>query len=208
MMEGVVENGGGVVAAPASSCRPKVAIIGAGSVGLYVGARLASAGRADVCFLMRSDFAAAKEKGVNVESVTAGNMRIATPWCVRSAYELGACDWVVCALKSTAVCEAALKDLVAPCFEQGRTKIQILMNGLGIEEQFAEIFGAHNVRQSINAINEHSHHCCAYRKLSLSLSLSLSLFLSPQYSFDATFCLCHKCAAAYGSLTVSLSLYI
>lgn len=141
-------NGEGVVAAPpASSSRPKVAIVGAGSVGLYVGARLASAGRVDVCFLMRSDFAAAREKGVNVESATAGNMRIATPWCVRSAYELGACDWVVCALKSTAICQAALRELVAPCFEQGRTKIQILMNGLGIEEQFAEVFGAHNVRQ-------------------------------------------------------------
>ena len=162
-------NGGGVAAPPASSSRPKVAIIGAGSVGLYVGARLASAGRADVCFLMRSDFAAAQEKGVNVESVTAGNLRIATPWCVRSAYELGACDWVVCALKSTAVCEAALRELVAPCFQQGRTKIQILMNGLGIEEQFAEIFGAHNVRQ----LNKHSllHRCCSHPSISLCLSL-------------------------------------
>lgn len=122
---------------------PRAAIIGAGSVGLYVGARLAASGNADVCFLMRSDYDAATARGVRLSSAE-GDVTLSRPWAVRSASEIGAVDWVICALKSTAVCEATLREIVAPCVGEG-TRIQVLMNGLGLEEQFARLFGGERV---------------------------------------------------------------
>ena len=122
---------------------PRAAIIGAGSVGLYVGARLAASGNADVCFLMRSDYEAATARGVRLSSAE-GDVTLSRPWAVRSASEIGAVDWVICALKSTAVCEATLREIVAPCVGEG-TRIQVLMNGLGLEEQFARLFGGERV---------------------------------------------------------------
>ena len=120
-----------------------VAIIGAGAVGLYVGARLAEAGEVDVCFLMRSDYEMAMQRGVKAESPQ-GNVQVKNPWAVRSATEIGKVDWVICALKTTAVSTKTLQELIAPCVDSN-TRIHLLMNGLGMEEAFAEQFPPENI---------------------------------------------------------------
>lgn len=117
-----------------------IAVIGAGAVGGYYGALLARAGH-DVRFLMRSDLSAVHKRGLDVRSIH-GDFRLQPVAAFASPQEIGPVDWVVCSLKATALADA--RDLVAPCVGPG-TRIFALMNGLGIEERFAEWFGGGRV---------------------------------------------------------------
>jgi 2-dehydropantoate 2-reductase len=120
--------------------RHSVAIIGAGAVGSYYGARLAQAGH-DVRFLMRRDYDAVRANGLRVLSVD-GDFTLDRPTVARSSEQIGPVDWVLCALKATSI-EAA-PELVGPCVGE-TTRILALMNGLGVEERFAGWFGGERV---------------------------------------------------------------
>jgi 2-dehydropantoate 2-reductase len=118
----------------------RIAVIGAGAVGAYYGARLAQAGH-EVHFLMRRDYDAVRTRGLDVRSKD-GDFRLDAPQVHRTSAEIGPVDWVVCALKATAIEEAPA--LVEPCVDAG-TRILILMNGLGLEDRFANWFGAERI---------------------------------------------------------------
>ena len=118
----------------------RVAVIGAGAVGSYYGARLAQAGH-DVHFLLRRDHEAVRAGGLRCTSPL-GDFILDAPAIARTAAEIGPADWVVCALKSTSIGEA--RALVEPCVGP-RTRILLLMNGLGLEERFAEWFGRERI---------------------------------------------------------------
>lgn len=112
----------------------KIAVIGAGAVGCFYGARLARAGN-DVRFLMRRDLDAVRQNGLSIRSCE-GDFHLAARAFGRSE-DIGACDVVICALKTTAI--DAAEALVRPCVGP-QTRIVVLMNGLGIEEAFAAWF--------------------------------------------------------------------
>lgn len=120
--------------------KQSVAIIGAGAVGSYYGGRLAEAGH-DVRFLARRDFHVISKKGLTITSPD-GDIRLAHPQVVVDSAEIGAVDWVICALKATSIGDA--RKLVQPCIGP-ETRILVLMNGLGLEDRFAEWFGGRHV---------------------------------------------------------------
>jgi 2-dehydropantoate 2-reductase len=121
--------------------KPKrIAIIGAGAVGGYYGARLAEAGHG-VHFLVRRDYHVVKASGLIVSSPD-GNFNLAHPGIAGDSSEIGPVDWVICALKSTSISEA--QKLVRPCVA-AHTRILVLMNGLGLEESFADWFGEQRI---------------------------------------------------------------
>ncbi len=115
-------------------------MIGAGAVGGYYGGRLAEAGH-DARFLARRDYFDVKAAGLRITSPE-GDFLLENPFVARDSSEIGTVDWVICALKSTSI-EAARK-LVEPCVGKN-TRILVLMNGLGLEDHFAEWFGAERV---------------------------------------------------------------
>ena len=117
-----------------------IAVVGAGAVGGYYGARLAQAGH-DVRFLMRRDLEAVRSSGLRIHSYL-GDFALSNPTVVSSAAELGEVDWVICSLKATAIEKA--QALVRPCLGLD-TRIVALMNGLGVEARFAEWCGAERV---------------------------------------------------------------
>lgn len=114
-----------------------IAVIGAGAVGGYYGARLAQAGH-DVRFLLRRDLEAVRANGWRVFS-PAGDFHLQRVTAAGSSAELGTVDWVICSLKATALEQA--RELVGPCLRED-TRILALMNGLGVEARFADWFGA------------------------------------------------------------------
>ena len=120
--------------------RHSIAIIGAGAVGSYYGARLAQAGH-DVRFLMRRHYDAVRANGLRVVSVD-GDFTLDRPTVARSSEEIGPVDWVLCALKATSI--EAGPELVGPCVGE-TTRILALMNGLGVEERFAGWCGGERV---------------------------------------------------------------
>ena len=117
-----------------------VAVIGAGAVGCYYGARLWEAGH-DVRFLMRRDYEAVRAHGLRIHSPD-GDVFLERPTIADRPQDLGTVDWVLCSLKATAA--PHYEQLIGPCVGEG-TRILALMNGLGVEDRFAELFGAERV---------------------------------------------------------------
>ena len=117
----------------------KIAVVGCGAVGSYYGARLGRSGQ-DVHFLLRSDYETVRRDGVFILSPE-GDFRH-HPRCARTPEEIGPCDLVLIALKTTANDQLAalVPPLVGPA-----TAVMTLQNGLGNEELLAEMFGAEKV---------------------------------------------------------------
>ena len=113
-----------------------VAVVGAGAVGCYYGARLAQAGH-DVRFLLRRDYEAVAARGLRVESHH-GDFTLERPTIARDPAGLGVADWVLCGLKATSLGEASA--LIRPCLGP-ETRVLAIMNGLGIEDALAEAIG-------------------------------------------------------------------
>jgi 2-dehydropantoate 2-reductase len=118
----------------------RIAIVGAGAIGLYYGGKLARFGR-DVHFLLRTDYEAVRKRGLRILSKTE-NIQIAKVNTARSTEEIGPCDLVVVAVKTTS--NADLPSLIAPLLGE-QTMILTLQNGLGNEEFLAQNFGAERI---------------------------------------------------------------
>lgn len=118
----------------------RIAIVGAGAVGCYYGARLAQAGH-EVHFLMRSDFAAVQQQGLTVHSIN-GDFHLPQPLIHSDPSSIGPCDVVLIAIKNTS--NAALLQLLPPLLKP-TTLLITLQNGLGNEDFLAEHFPAHAI---------------------------------------------------------------
>lgn len=117
----------------------KIGVVGCGAVGSYYGAQLWRLGH-EVHFLLRSDFEAVRAKGVWIRS-SKGDF-LARPAAAAAAVEVGVCDLVVVALKTTANREFGrlLPPLVGP-----QTWVLTLQNGLGNEDLLAALFGPERI---------------------------------------------------------------
>ncbi len=111
----------------------RIAVLGCGAVGSYYGARLARAGE-ELHFLLRSDYETVSRHGVSIRSPL-GDFTV-HPHGARAPEEIGACDLVLIALKTTA--NHALPRLLPPLVGP-RTAVLTLQNGLGNEEQIARL---------------------------------------------------------------------
>lgn len=119
--------------------RAKIAIVGCGALGSYYGARLSRLGH-EVWFLSRSDYEVVRSRGVEIRDATGGFR--AHPEVARRPEDIGACDWVVIGLKTTA--DAAFPELVPPLLGAD-TAVLTLQNGLGSAERLATLVGAERV---------------------------------------------------------------
>lgn len=118
----------------------RIAVVGAGAIGLYYGGKLAHFGR-DVHFLLRNDYAAVRKKGLRLRSKTE-NIHVPKVNTYRSTPEIGPCDLVVVAVKTTSNHE--LPALLGPLLGE-KTMLLTLQNGLGNEEFLAAHFGAERI---------------------------------------------------------------
>jgi 2-dehydropantoate 2-reductase len=117
----------------------KIAVVGCGALGSFYGAKVCRIGQ-DVHFLLRSDYDIVRRKGVTIRSID-GDFHV-QPQCARTPGEIGVCDTVLIALKTTANDQfpKLLPPLVGP-----HTAVVTLQNGLGNEEQLARLFPAEQI---------------------------------------------------------------
>jgi 2-dehydropantoate 2-reductase len=118
----------------------RIGIVGSGAVGTYYGAKLAHGG-SDVHFLMRGDLSEVRRDGIFVRG-EGENFRVSKVNCYNSTKEIGPCDLVIVAVKTTS--NSDLVDLVPPLLQK-KTMVLTLQNGLGNEEFLAKHFGAERV---------------------------------------------------------------
>lgn len=118
----------------------KIAVVGSGAVGCYYGAKLAQRG-GNVHFLMRRDLDAVKRNGLQIHS-PGGDFHLSGVKAYASTQEIGACDLVLIAVKTTA--NRALESLLPPLLGEN-TALVTLQNGFGNEDFLAERFGAGRV---------------------------------------------------------------
>jgi 2-dehydropantoate 2-reductase len=114
----------------------RIAVVGAGALGLYYGAVLQKAGN-DVHFLLRRDFDAIAANGLTVFSVN-GDFHLPHVKGYRTATEVGEVDLVLVGLKTFANHRYA--ELISPLLG-ANTLVLTLQNGLGNEEALAALFG-------------------------------------------------------------------
>lgn len=118
----------------------RIAVVGAGALGLYYGAVLQKAGN-DVHFLLRRDFDAVAENGLMVYSVN-GDFLLPHVKGYRTPEEIGEVDLVLIGLKTFA--NHRYSELVSPLLGKN-TFILTLQNGLGNEEILASLFGEERI---------------------------------------------------------------
>jgi 2-dehydropantoate 2-reductase len=121
-----------------SLANPVIAVIGAGAVGGYYGARLIQHGF-NVHLHMRNDFAAVRKQGLQIQSRD-GDFSL-SPEQVKvyeSPEQMPPADLVLVTLKTTA--NDQLEELIKPILKSD-SAIVTLQNGLGNEDRLAELFG-------------------------------------------------------------------
>lgn len=118
----------------------KIAILGAGALGCYYGARLAEAGQ-EVTFIMRSAYDSVSEHGLHVSSVY-GDIHLPHPRITRTAEECGPVDLVIVCWKTTA--NTQLSKALPPLLHAG-TQVLTFQNGMGNAEAIAEVVPAERV---------------------------------------------------------------
>jgi 2-dehydropantoate 2-reductase len=115
----------------------RIAVMAAGAVGGYFGARLAAAGH-DVTFIARgAHLAAIREHGLKIESVL-GDLHLKEAQATSDPAGVGAVDIVLFAVKlwDTEIAAEAARPLVGPA-----TRVITLQNGVDSVERMAPIIG-------------------------------------------------------------------
>lgn len=111
------------------SARPRIGIVGTGAIGGFYGLMLARAGH-DVHFLLRSEFQAVVEHGLQLNSAAHGALHL-RPQAWNSVEQMPRCDWLLVGTKTTS--NAELASLIAALAAPG-AKVVVLQNGLGVED--------------------------------------------------------------------------
>lgn len=117
-----------------------IAILGAGALGCYYGARLTQAGHR-VTFIMRSAYEPVQQNGLLVRSIF-GDIHLPQPSIARSPQECGPVDLVIVCWKTT--CNDGLQQALAPLLHEN-TRVLTFQNGMGNAEAIAQYVPAERV---------------------------------------------------------------
>ncbi|WP_323161278.1 putative 2-dehydropantoate 2-reductase [Pseudomonas fluorescens] len=110
--------------------KPVVGIIGTGAIGGFYGLMLARAGF-DVHFLLRSEFTAVAERGLQVSSAVHGALTLNPVQAYSSAEDMPPCDWLLVGAKTTS--NAGLAPSIIQAAKPD-AKVLVLQNGLDVED--------------------------------------------------------------------------
>lgn len=118
----------------------KIAILGAGALGCYYGAKLAATGE-DVSFIMRSAYEPTKQHGLEIQSCD-GDFSLSSPSVFRSSDEVGPVDLVILTWKSTAN-DKLTKSL--PPLLSDHTRLITLQNGMGNADVISRLMPSNHI---------------------------------------------------------------
>ena len=113
----------------------RYAVVGAGAIGGYYGAKLAYSGQ-EVHFLLHSDYQYVKERGFQVDSCD-GSFHLPKVNVYQHAEDMPQCDVVIVGLKT--INNHLLPQLLPPLLHQ-HTAVVLIQNGIGVEADVQQMF--------------------------------------------------------------------
>ncbi|HWT69545.1 MAG TPA: putative 2-dehydropantoate 2-reductase [Pseudomonas sp.] len=115
--------------------KPTIGIIGTGAIGGFYGVMLARAGF-DVHFLLRSEFSAVAERGLQLNSAAHGALSLNPVQAYAAAEDMPPCDWLLVGAKTSSNADLApvILQAAAP-----NAKVLLLQNGLDVEDSLREL---------------------------------------------------------------------
>ena len=113
----------------------RYAVVGAGAIGGYYGAKLAYSGQ-EVHFLSHSDYQYVKERGFQVDSCD-GSFHLPQVNVYQHAEDMPQSDVVIVGLKT--INNHLLPQLLPPLLHQ-RTAVVLIQNGIGVEADVQQMF--------------------------------------------------------------------
>ena len=124
----------------------KVLIVGAGSVGVYFGGRLAQSG-AEVSVVVRGDYDVVKDRGYDVLSI-AGDFHFTPHLVLKSAADYpDEADYVILSTKVLPTVDRVA--LLRPAISSPHTAIVLIQNGIDIEEEIRSAFPGNELLSAI-----------------------------------------------------------
>lgn len=115
----------------------RILILGAGSVGIYFGGRLAQAG-AEVSVIARSDYEIARRSGYDIASI-AGDFHFSPHLVLKTAADYpGEADYVIMTTKVLPSIDRVA--LLRPAIRSRHTVIVLIQNGIDIEAEIKSAF--------------------------------------------------------------------
>jgi 2-dehydropantoate 2-reductase len=115
--------------------KPTIGIIGTGAIGGFYGMMLARAGF-DVHFLLRSEYSAVAERGLQLDSAVHGALTLNPVQAYSCAEDMPACDWLLVGAKTTSNADLAPAIIQAAALN---AKVLVLQNGLDVEDSLREL---------------------------------------------------------------------
>jgi len=115
--------------------KPIIGIIGTGAIGGFYGMMLARAGF-DVHFLLRSEFCAVAERGLQLDSAVHGALTLNPVQAYSAAEDMPPCDWLLVGAKTTS--NADLAPAIVQAAAPG-ARVLLLQNGLDVEDSLREL---------------------------------------------------------------------
>jgi 2-dehydropantoate 2-reductase len=115
--------------------KPTIGIIGTGAIGGFYGLMLARAGF-DVHFLLRSEFSAVAERGLQLDHASLGPLALKPVQAYSSAADMPPCDWLLVGAKTTQNADLAPAIIQAAAPD---AKVLLLQNGLDVEDSLREL---------------------------------------------------------------------
>ncbi|CAH0020801.1 unnamed protein product [Clonostachys rhizophaga] len=135
--------------------KSRVLVVGMGGIGTVCAYGLEIGGLAEVTSMMRSNYAAATEKGIDIESVDFGHVKSWKPThIIRSVPDVSVqgispFDFILVATKNVPDVAPSIIDVVSPAVTVGTTTIVLAQNGLNIEMPFIDRFPTNPILSSV-----------------------------------------------------------
>ncbi|KAI0487800.1 putative 2-dehydropantoate 2-reductase [Xylaria cf. heliscus] len=149
-----------------SKAKARVLVVGTGGVGTMAAYALEVGGKAEVTAVMRSNYAAVKENGIDIDSIEHGHdIKGWRPTAICKTIpdvngeKLEPFDFILVTTKNIPDIPPTVADIIEPAVTVGKTAIVLSQNGLNIEKPLIMRFPTNPIISSISYIGatEKSH---------------------------------------------------
>ncbi|KAJ5082326.1 ApbA-domain-containing protein [Penicillium argentinense] len=135
--------------------KARVLVVGTGGIGTVSAYSLEKGGQAKVTAVMRSNYTAAVENGIDIDSVQYGQVKAWKPTAIVNAVpdvskgDVPSFDYIIVTTKNIPDVPPTVEDLIAPAVTPERTAIVLSQNGINIEKPLIPRFPTNPLISSV-----------------------------------------------------------